>query len=89
MVTVSSNAHRSGRIDFGDLNWERKPYKRYRAYAQSKLANLLFTSELQRRLTAARSRVLATAAHPGNARTSISASSQSRSLDFFMGSSPA
>ena len=84
VVTVSSSAHRSGRIDFGDLNWERKPYKRFRAYGQSKLANLLFTSELQRRLTAAGSGVLATAAHPGNARTSISASSESRSLDLFM-----
>jgi len=84
VVTVSSNAHRSGRIDFGDLNWERKSYRRFRAYAQSKLANLLFTSELQRRLAAAGSGVLATAAHPGTARTSISASSESRSLDLFM-----
>ena len=40
----------SGRIDFDDLNWERKPYRAWRAYGQSKLANLLFTAELQRRL---------------------------------------
>jgi len=84
VVTVSSSAHRSGRIDFGDINWERKPYKRFRAYAQSKLANLLFTSELQRRLAAAGSGVLSTAAHPGSARTSITARSKSRSLDLFM-----
>src|SRR5260370_20323940 len=69
VVTVSSTGHRMGTIDFDDLNWERKPYKRWRAYGQSKLANLLFTAELQRRLTAAGSAVLATAAHPGYAAT--------------------
>src|SRR5229473_443347 len=67
VVTVSSTGHRWGAIDFDDLNWERKPYRRWRAYGQSKLANLLFTAELQRRLTAAGSDVLATAAHPGYA----------------------
>ena len=46
-------------IDFDDLNWERRRYRAWRAYGQSKLANLLFTSELQRRLTAAGSPVLA------------------------------
>ena len=53
VVTVSSDMHRVGRIDFGDLNWERKRYGAWRAYGQSKLANLLFTAELQRRLSAA------------------------------------
>ena len=43
VVTVSSTGHRVGSIDFDDLNWERKPYKAWRAYGQSKLANLLFT----------------------------------------------
>jgi NAD(P)-dependent dehydrogenase (short-subunit alcohol dehydrogenase family) len=57
--------------DFDDLNWERKPYKAWRAYGQSKLANLLFTAELQRRLTAAGSAVLANAAHPGYASTNL------------------
>src|SRR5277367_5083018 len=71
VVTVSSMAHRSGRIDFDDLNWERKSYSGWRAYSQSKLANLLFTSELQRRLTAAGSPVLATAAHPGYSHTNL------------------
>jgi NAD(P)-dependent dehydrogenase (short-subunit alcohol dehydrogenase family) len=81
VVTVSSTGHRFGRIDFDDLNWERKPYSRSRAYGQSKLANLLFTSELQRRLTAAGSPVLATAAHPGYAATNLQFHSQRRSLD--------
>jgi NAD(P)-dependent dehydrogenase (short-subunit alcohol dehydrogenase family) len=81
VVTVSSTAHRMGSIDFGDLNWERKPYKAWRAYGQSKLANLLFTTELQRRLTAAGSAVLATAAHPGYAATNLQFHSQRRALD--------
>ena len=71
VVTVSSTGHRIGRIDFDDLNWERKPYKPWRAYGQSKLANLLFTAELQRRLTEAGSPVMATAAHPGYAATNL------------------
>jgi NAD(P)-dependent dehydrogenase (short-subunit alcohol dehydrogenase family) len=71
VVSVSSGAHRIGAIDFDDLNWERKPYRAWRAYGQSKLANLLFTSELQRRLNDAGSDVLATAAHPGYAATNL------------------
>jgi NAD(P)-dependent dehydrogenase (short-subunit alcohol dehydrogenase family) len=81
VVTVSSAAHRAGSIDFDDLNWERKPYKAWRAYGQSKLANLLFTAELQRRLTAAGSTVLATAAHPGYASTNLQFHSQNRWMD--------
>ncbi|MFI2711736.1 oxidoreductase [Micromonospora sp. NPDC018662] len=71
VVTVSSNGHRAGRIDLDDLNWERRPYRAFPAYAQSKLANLLFTAELHRRLTEAASPVLATAAHPGMAATGL------------------
>lgn len=71
VVTVSSIGHRSGSIDFDDLNWEHKPYKPMAAYGQSKLANLLFTSELQRRLTGCSSPVIATAAHPGLAATNL------------------
>ncbi len=78
VVTVSSGAHRMGNIDFADLQWERKPYKAGRAYGQSKLANLLFCSELQRRLTEAGSPVLATAAHPGWAATNLQSHSGSR-----------
>jgi NAD(P)-dependent dehydrogenase (short-subunit alcohol dehydrogenase family) len=81
VVTVSSMAHRSGRIDFDDLNWERKAYSGWRAYGQSKLANLLFTSELQRRLSAAGSTVLATAAHPGYAATNLQFHSGHRAFD--------
>jgi len=71
VVTVSSTGHRMGRIDFDDLNWERKPYRSWLAYGQSKLANLLFTAELQRRLEEAGSSVLANAAHPGYAATNL------------------
>ena len=81
VVTVSSGAHRAGRIDFDDLNWEHRAYKAWRAYGQSKLANLLFTLELQRRLTAAGSSVLATAAHPGYAATNLQFHSQRRVMD--------
>ena len=81
VVTVSSTGHRLGEIDFNDLNWEHRPYKAWRAYGQSKLANLLFTSELQRRLEAAGSPVIATAAHPGYAATNLQFHSQRRSLD--------
>ena len=84
VVTVSSAMHMLGRIDFDDLNAERKRYSPWRAYGQSKLANLLFTAELQRRLSAAGSRVLATAAHPGYASTNLQSHSGSRMLDFLM-----
>ena len=85
VVTVSSTAHRMGAIDFDDLNWERKPYKAWRAYGQSKLANLLFTAELQRRLAAAGSPVLATAAHPGYAATNLQFHSGRRMVDLVSG----
>ena len=71
VVTVASQAERFGRLDFGDLNWERRDYQPSRAYNDSKLANLLFTAELQRRLTAAGSGVRANAAHPGLVATAI------------------
>lgn len=71
VVTVASLAHRVGRIRVDDLHWERRRYHRTAAYAQSKLANLLFTHELQRRLTAAGSPVRAHAAHPGYSRTAL------------------
>ncbi len=72
VVTVASSAHRMGKIRLEDLNWEEPgSYDRWRAYGQSKLANLLFTSELQRRLQAAGSDVIATAAHPGYAATHL------------------
>ncbi|MHA6626008.1 oxidoreductase [Pseudonocardia sichuanensis] len=64
VVTVSSGLHVLGRIR-ADLNWERRPYQRWLAYGQSKLANLLFAYELQRRLAAAGRRTVSVAAHPG------------------------
>jgi NAD(P)-dependent dehydrogenase (short-subunit alcohol dehydrogenase family) len=71
VVTVSSNVHKTGRIDLDDLMGTRS-YKPWAAYAQSKLANLLFTYELQRRLDAAGLPVGAYAAHPGYAATNLS-----------------
>lgn len=70
VVTVSSNAHRMGKMDFGDLNWE-QGYKKWAAYGRSKLANLLFTSELQRRFEAAGVNAIAVAAHPGYTATNL------------------
>jgi len=69
IVTVSSGSHEAGRLDLDDLAYARRRYGRWRAYAQSKLANLLFTFELQRRLAAAGERTVAVAAHPGGAAT--------------------
>lgn len=71
VVSLASQAERSGRLDFEDLDHHRTPYKESRAYAASKLANILFTAELQRRLQAAGSAVIAAAAHPGFVATSI------------------
>ena len=71
VVVLSSGAHRMGSMRLDDLNWERGGYKRWRAYGQSKLANLLFTGELQRRLSEAGSPVRAVAAHPGYAATNL------------------
>jgi NAD(P)-dependent dehydrogenase (short-subunit alcohol dehydrogenase family) len=73
VVTVSSNGHRAGRINFADLQSERR-YGRMAAYAQSKLANLLFTYELQRRLQDAGAPTAALAAHPGAAFTELTRS---------------
>jgi len=70
IVTVSSTGHAPGWIDFDDLNWH-SGYKPWAAYFQSKLANLLFTYELQRRLEASRLPTAALAAHPGGAKTNL------------------
>jgi NAD(P)-dependent dehydrogenase (short-subunit alcohol dehydrogenase family) len=69
VVTLASSAHRQGRIRFDDLNWNSGKYESWAAYGQSKLANLLFMLELQRRLAAAGSTVRSLAAHPGYAAT--------------------
>lgn len=70
VVTVSSGVHHYGRIDFDDLMGERR-YDKWRAYCQSKLANLLFMYELDRRLRRASSKVMSVGAHPGYAATNL------------------
>ncbi|MDH6676573.1 NAD(P)-dependent dehydrogenase (short-subunit alcohol dehydrogenase family) [Rhodococcus sp. LBL1] len=77
VVTMSSAMHQLGSIDLDDLNWERRQYRRWLAYGQSKLANLLFTYELQRRLAAAGSKVKALASHPGYASTNLQSHTES------------
>jgi NAD(P)-dependent dehydrogenase (short-subunit alcohol dehydrogenase family) len=71
VVTVSSQLHHRAKLDLDDLNWTARRYSPQVAYANSKLANLLFTQELQRRLGASHSSVIAVAAHPGIARTNL------------------
>lgn len=78
VVVVGSAAHRSGEVDVDDLHFERRGYAPYAAYAQSKLANLLFLAELQRRLAAVGSPLRATGAHPGYTATGIQAGTGSR-----------
>jgi hypothetical protein len=70
VVNVSSNAHRFGWMRFDDLQWERS-YGKWRAYGQSKLANLLFTYELQRRLERKGADIVSVACHPGYAATNL------------------
>jgi NAD(P)-dependent dehydrogenase (short-subunit alcohol dehydrogenase family) len=71
VVTVSSNAHKFGRMHFDDLFFEHHRYFRWRAYGQSKLANLLFSGELQRRASEHHTSLTAVAAHPGYAATNL------------------
>ncbi|MEO6886750.1 MAG: oxidoreductase [Jatrophihabitantaceae bacterium] len=77
VVTVSSGAHRIGKIALDDLNFEQRHYRRWGAYGQAKLANLMFAFELQRRLTAAASPVRSIAVHPGYAATDLQAHTDS------------
>ncbi|OBF43141.1 oxidoreductase [Mycobacterium sp. 852002-50816_SCH5313054-b] len=75
VVTVSSLLHHIGFISLKDLNWRSRRYSAWLAYGQSKLANLLFTSELQRRSHAAGSSLRALAAHPGWSHTNLQGNS--------------
>jgi NAD(P)-dependent dehydrogenase (short-subunit alcohol dehydrogenase family) len=70
LVNQSSTFHRLGKMRFDDLNWERG-YRKWPAYGQSKLANLLFTYELQRKLEAKNASLLSVACHPGYAATNL------------------
>lgn len=72
VVVVASIAHNiRAKIDFADLQWERRRYNRVAAYGQSKLANLMFAYDLQRRLENAKAKTIAVAAHPGVAATEL------------------
>jgi NAD(P)-dependent dehydrogenase (short-subunit alcohol dehydrogenase family) len=81
VVTVSSLMHLFGYISLKDLNWRSRPYSRWLAYSQSKLANLLFTSELQQLLDTAGSPLRALAAHPGWSHTELMGRSGRRLTD--------
>lgn len=70
IITLSSKAHESGKIDFENLNAE-KGYSKWSAYGQSKLACLMFAYELDRRIKASESNVIAVAAHPGGSNTNL------------------
>ena len=71
IVATSSTAHHLGNIDFDDLNWDTRKYNTQRAYGDSKLANLLFTYELARRLNGSKNGPVVTSAHPGWTRTEL------------------
>jgi NAD(P)-dependent dehydrogenase (short-subunit alcohol dehydrogenase family) len=71
IVNVSSTAHKIGKLNFEDLNWETRPYKKMRSYGDSKLANLYFSKELQRRLDKESSGVIVASAHPGASSTPL------------------
>lgn len=70
IVTITSIAHINGTINFDDLKSEKR-YRRMEAYRQSKLANLIFAYELQRRLAAAGSETISVAVHPGVSSTAL------------------
>jgi NAD(P)-dependent dehydrogenase (short-subunit alcohol dehydrogenase family) len=71
VVSVTSQLHRQGRLDLTDLDWRARPYRPMQAYRDSKLAQVLFSLELLRRLTAAGSPVRSVLAHPGIAHTGL------------------
>lgn len=75
VVSIASQLHRRGQVDLDDLAWKSRKYDQMKAYNDSKLAIVLFSLELQRRLTASGSRVRSVLAHPGIATTSLAAHS--------------
>lgn len=78
VVNVSSSGHRWGNIDFEDLSWEKRSYRPWRAYGDSKLANIYFTKEMAKLLRENGSSVIVTSAHPGWTATELQ-----RHTDFF------
>lgn len=83
IVWVTSQLHRMGHLNLRDLNWETRPYKGMAAYNDSKLQVVLFSLELQRRLTEQGSSVRSILAHPGIATTSLAAHSSSNAINRF------
>ena len=84
VVTLSSAAHQMGSISLDDLNWHRRRYRRWSAYGQSKLADLMFAYELEHRFVAAGSPLRSMAAHPGYTATNLQSRTESVQ-DFVMG----
>lgn len=80
VVAIGSREHRSGVIDLDDLAWERRPYRAFAAYGASKLADLLFMRELDRRFRAEGSPLRSVAAHPGASATGITGSTGNAAL---------
>ena len=81
VVHVTSQLHRQGKIDLDDLDWRTRKYNGMSAYEASKLAGVLFSLELQRRLTDSGSRGRSVLASPGIARTSLAAHSRSNVIN--------
>jgi NAD(P)-dependent dehydrogenase (short-subunit alcohol dehydrogenase family) len=81
VVSVTSQLHRRGRLDLGDLDWRTRAYNPMQAYCDSKLAVVLFSLELQRRLTAAGRPVRSVLAHPGIATTTLAAHSSANRIN--------
>jgi len=81
IVNVSSSAHRYGKINFDDMNWEKRSYLKWRAYGDSKIANLYFTYELKRKFEKKQVHTIVTAAHPGVTTTELQR--HSRFINFF------
>ena len=88
VVSVSSGAHRFGRIDFDDLQAERR-YRKWRVYGQSKLANVLFAFELDRRARAAGTSLVSAVAHPGYAATNLQTDTKFAGFNRFLAQSAA
>ncbi len=89
VVNVSSSAHRSGKLNHADRHWSKRRYLRMPSYGQSKIANMLFTLELQRRLADAGASTVTTAAHPGWTATNLQKSTPLfRVLNPFFGMQP-
>ena len=86
VVNVASIAHTSGNIDFDDLNWEKRKYKTWSAYADTKLANLYFTYELSRKLGQDKGSPMVLASHPGWTATDLQRhSGMANFMNIFLG----